>query len=125
MADALVGRGQRRGESNTLGFCVNTDLFCFLPKMHTPQVGLTFRSLSHHLSLCVTDEVRPIWNGINTAQGRRDDGRFNLLIIPTPDRILEDQFQTIDHSRAGRHRLPPEYGSFAYFPPSKSDWLNG
>lgn len=34
---------------------------CVLPKMHTPQSGITIRSLSRHLALCGPGDAKPRW----------------------------------------------------------------
>lgn len=124
-ADRLLSRGARQGVSSTLGMRTNSDMVCILPKIHTPQVGLTFRSLTHHLALCPTDEVRPIWNGIDTAQARRDHTRFNLLLVPIPEEVSPKQFAEVNHARSGRHRMPKAYRSFTFIPAQRSRWLRG
>ena len=61
-----------------------------LPKMHTPQSGLTMRAFSHHLALCMPNEVHCEWHNlpVNT-QGFC----LNLLLVPWPKSVLPAQFQ--------------------------------
>jgi len=60
-----------------------------LPKLHTPQNGLTVRSLSHHLALCTTGDFTPRWQLVpSSAIG----GSLNLLLVPWPNYIRPSQF---------------------------------
>jgi len=61
-----------------------------LPKMHTPQSGLTMRAFSHHLALCMPNEVHCEWHNlpVNT-QGFC----LNLLLVPWPKSVRPAQFQ--------------------------------
>src|SRR5579864_2908074 len=61
-----------------------------LPKMHTPQSGLTIRAFSHHLALCMPNEVHCEWHmlPVNT-QGFC----LNLLLVPWPKVVRPAQFQ--------------------------------
>jgi hypothetical protein len=61
-----------------------------LPKMHTPQSGLTMRAFSHHLALCMPNEVHCEWHmlPVNT-QGFC----LNLLLLPWPKSVRPAQFQ--------------------------------
>lgn len=84
-----------------------------LPKMHTPQSGLTMRAFSHHLALCMPNEVHCEWHNlpVNT-QGFC----LNLLLVPWPKSIHPAQFQpapvrpnpTIHH---GSHEMFTLHGS--------------
>jgi len=80
-----------------------------LPKMHTPQNGLTDRSLSLNLSLCdSTPEVVPHW--LSTPFIQRDS--FNLLLIPWPHEVLVSQFR--DVTDLAPDALPEGFGFFIY-----------
>jgi hypothetical protein len=83
-----------------------------LPKMHTPQSGLTIRAFSHHLALCMPNEVHCEWHmlPVNT-QGFC----LNLLLVPWPKVVRPAQFQpapgpkpTIHH---GSHEMFTLYGN--------------
>ncbi len=61
-----------------------------LPKMHTPQSGLTIRSLSHYLAYCPAGDVVPNWlsSGVDTQHHS-----LNLLVVPWPRQLQPIQFQ--------------------------------
>ena len=61
-----------------------------LPKMHTPQTGLTIRSFSMYLALCNPSEVVPQW--VNPRYQFPDDS-LNLLLVPWPLEIYPIQFR--------------------------------
>jgi hypothetical protein len=61
-----------------------------LPKMHTPQVGMSIRSLSHHLAYCDAGEVCPRWDTAPKALGARS---LVLLVLPWPLEVLPRQFR--------------------------------
>jgi hypothetical protein len=60
-----------------------------LPKMHTPQSGLTIRSLSHHLGFCPGSDMRPNWYSLAS---NKTSHSFNLLLIPWPKVVDPSQF---------------------------------
>ncbi|HEY4358474.1 MAG TPA: hypothetical protein VGN16_22190 [Acidobacteriaceae bacterium] len=60
-----------------------------LPKMHTPQSGLTIRSMSHHLGYCPGSDMRPNWYSLASTQSSHS---FNLLIVPWPKVVDPSQF---------------------------------
>lgn len=65
----------------TLCVTVSAGHVAVLPKQHTPQVGLTFRSMSHHLALIPAGEIRARW----FEQRPKTDARiYNLLLLPWP-----------------------------------------
>lgn len=55
-----------------------------LPKMRTPQSGLTQRSMSHHLTYHNT-EVEVMWRSIPWAN--IDENTINVLAVPWPARV--------------------------------------
>lgn len=84
-----------------------------LPKMHTPQNGLTIRSLSHNLALCLADELRATWT--TAPDNVNDDAELNLLLIPWPFKVQPEQSSAVSSVR-GRIKLPDKYGFFEYNP---------
>jgi predicted amidohydrolase len=79
-----------------------------LPRMHTPQNGLTDRSLSLYLSLCDAGEVTPRWLSTSFIRGES----LNLLMIPWPFEVLASQFRDVtDRAEAV---LPDTQGFFTY-----------
>lgn len=67
-----------------------------LPKKHTPQQGLTLRSLTHHLALCMPWEVNAEWRIY--SQPRFDDV-INLLLLPWPLIIDATHFKLCQERR--------------------------
>jgi hypothetical protein len=80
-----------------------------LPKMHTPQSGLTVRSLSHHLAFCLGSEIVPEWFSLAT---NTDNHSLNLLLIPAPREVSPDQFRA-----SIKHNVSPKLkrGSYGLF----------
>lgn len=74
------------GSLSTLPKCYGT----VLPKMRTPQVGLTLRSLSHHLTFHAT-EVEVIWRALPWSNAHENS--LNLLALPWPFDIEEKSFR--------------------------------
>lgn len=85
-----VSRAPPRHPS-TLGWYLDPQVICVLPKTRTPNVGCTIRSLSHHLALLGgIGEVRAHWH-VNPVLGA-EPYVFNLLMIPFPYRIRGRSF---------------------------------
>lgn len=82
-----------------------------LPKMHTPQTGLTLRSLSHHVALCPTGDVMPKWSVWPAFKSEDLGHKLNLLVVPWPSRITPTSFGVASRPDAGR-------ASFSFDPPS-------
>ncbi|HWB59740.1 MAG TPA: hypothetical protein VG733_09615 [Chthoniobacteraceae bacterium] len=85
---------------------IPADKLCVLPKMHTPQFGITIRSLSHNLSLLLASEVRPIWQPLIAGDLPRERHGLNVLVVPWPLQISPAAFSespdkplNADHSR--------------------------
>jgi len=66
-----------------------------LPKKHTPQQGLTLRSLTHHLALCMPWEVRAQWRTFRRPQLSRV---INLLLLPWPLEVEAKHFSLVEHA---------------------------
>lgn len=76
-----------------------------LPKMRTPRVGITLRSLSHHLTAHRT-EVEVIWR--STPWISRDENVLNMLVLPWPYRLKPGSFSPVSlaeslGARGGRY----------------------
>ncbi len=94
-----------------------------LPKLHTPQAGLTVRSMSHNISLCFGNEVIPQWSVIPRT---RRNTELNLLLAPWPLRLSHAQFAAVGESGANLTNLPERYGLFTFDPrtsPRIEPWL--
>jgi len=77
-----------------------------LPKMHTPQNGLTIRSLSHHLAYCRGGDVIPHWLSLGADTQHH---ALNLLLVPWPYRVSPSQFK-----ESKRVNLTDEIGKGGY-----------
>jgi len=87
--DSLPYLGSRLlTESGTLCVEVHGSRLRVFPRMHTPQNGLTERSLSHYLALCDVGEVTPQWLSSPFLQ----DDSMNLLLIPWPFEVSPINF---------------------------------
>jgi len=84
-----------------------------LPKLHTPQSGITIRSLTHHLALCPAGDVKAKWAEY-PCPGQH---YFNLLIAPWPLTASPSHFYAVPASEAELSELPREFGFFEYRPP--------
>jgi hypothetical protein len=94
-------------ESGALCVEIDQSRLQVLPRMHTPQNGLTERSLSLYLSLCEAGEVTPQWLSDPFLQS----GSVNLLLIPWPFEVIVSQFhETADAAS----RLPKDFGFFTF-----------
>jgi hypothetical protein len=99
------GDAQLKVKGSTLCESVHSSRVRVLPKMHTPQTGLTVRSFSHHLALCRTDEMLADWLNVPSKTTER---ALNLLLVPWPYTISRGQF------RASAEKLGHS-GQFGYF----------
>lgn len=98
---------------------VAVSLYAVLPKLHTPQMGLTLRSLSHHLALCVVGEVRPRWTPVLAPAKLQASSNLNLLLVPWPQEVSALEFGEAKSTPSIRN-LPESMGFFSYV--SQSDW---
>jgi len=94
----------------TLCLQVDPSRACVLPKLHTPQNGMTVRSLSHNLALCFVGDVKADWYRLSARKMRRS---LNLLLVPWPWTIQPSQFKEVDGSL---RNIPKSYGFFEYSP---------
>lgn len=78
-----------------------------LPKMRTPQAGLTLRNLSHNLTFhdC---EVEVMWRSFPWANF--DENTLNVLYVPYPFDFKPDRFEgdTAHHESVGYFTYKPE-----------------
>jgi hypothetical protein len=82
----------------TLCVAVLPDLVAVLPKQHTPQVGLTFRSMSHHLALIPAGEIRARWY---EQRPKSDTKVYNLLLLPWPLETHSNDFAAVESNENG------------------------
>jgi hypothetical protein len=100
------------GAAATLCEEIHPSRLCVLPKCRTPQNGLTSRSLSHHLALCSSDEIKPQW--VMGPYGNADELSLNLLLVPWPEAVAPVQFGETDPTPTEMRNMPPNFGFFTY-----------
>jgi predicted amidohydrolase len=74
-----------------------------LPKMHTPQNGLTTRSLSHHLALCTATDIKARWV---LTPNKISQESINILLIPWPMDFMPAQFKETPPLAAEMRNMP-------------------
>jgi hypothetical protein len=102
----------------TLCKYVKASRLTVLPKMRTPDNGITLRSLTHHLALVRPTGVQPDW--LEAVLPEFGSHGISLLLVPWPERMLPIQFYPVAKPYGPRNReapeLPREHGFFAYEP---------
>ena len=89
-----------------------------LPKHHTPQTGMTLRSLTHDLSLCMPADVNAKWSKYIPPNPKLETG-VNLLLVPWPKVVKPCYFKIADPPTGKLRNMPTdEYGFFTYEPPA-------
>jgi hypothetical protein len=122
-AAAMLHACMEQGRPSTLCGRVIPSAVCVLPKRHVPQVGMTFRSLTHYLALCQVGEAHPTWvNGATTVGSEKGD-ELKLLLIPHPEKIDTNQFRIIKDEHCGRACFPPTHRYFDYRVKNNTNWL--
>jgi len=101
--------------SSTLSKAVHSSKLCVLPKLHTPQSGMTIRSVSHHLAVCRSGDVETRW--VPVAQARPEAHCLNLLLIPWPEDTTPKNFRMREKDPLD---MPSNYGFFIYSRSSES-----
>ncbi len=81
---------------STLCRSIPPEIAVVLPKLRTPQSGLTIRSMSHHLSLHSGMDIVPLWSPAPPLH-RRTSGRraYNIMILPVPYKVRPSQFRPL------------------------------
>jgi hypothetical protein len=87
-----------------------------LPKRHTPQNGITIRSLTNHLALCPAGDVKVRWAENPCANSHY----FNLLLAPWPLQTSPADFKFVDPKNSEIHEMPEKFGFFEYNPANKT-----
>ena len=82
-----------------------------LPKMHTPQNGLTIRSLSHNLAFCPSSDITPLWFSVGSDTRHH---ALNLLVVPWPELIEPSQFRESRQVQLTDEVKRGGYGLFTY-----------
>ncbi len=87
---------------------VKSGLVGVMPKLHTPQSGLTLRSLTHHLALINRSDVTAVWDSWWLWREKQRN-HLNLLLLPWPMRLRPQNFSP---SRGPAWDMPEGYGFF-------------
>ncbi len=98
-----------RGSVSDLG----VDRVRVLPKLRTPQTGLTIRSLSHNLAVA-RSEVRVKWQTSTMLLPGERAHEINLLIIPWPYHVRAEDFRVSSLTNFATD--PRAFGFFEYEP---------
>jgi hypothetical protein len=123
-AAAMLHNCLEEGRPSTLCGSVIPSAVCVLPKRHVPQVGMTFRSLTHYLALCRVGEAHPTWvNGGATTTGIEKGDELRLLLVPYPAEIHSRQFRIVRDEQCGRYTFPPNHRHFDYAVDKTATWL--
>jgi hypothetical protein len=112
--EGLVDAQLRATEGATLAKGVHSSRCKVLPKMHTPQKGITIRSLSHNLALCQGGDIRVCWLRVPSAPSSRS---LNLLLLPWPLVVAPKQFQPTEPTHGSLLNMAAGNGFFSYEPP--------
>lgn len=96
----------------------DTDRIRVLPKLRTPQTGLTIRSLSHNLSID-RSEVNVHWQTSTMLLPGEVAHELNLLIIPWPYQVHAEDFRMSGISDTVVD--PRAFGFFEYDPKQRFD----
>jgi hypothetical protein len=88
-----------------------------LPKMHTPQSGMTIRSLSLNLGLILADEIVPRWHYLPEQVGKA----FNVLFVPWPLDVSDGDIRSCPSNTNELDNMPDAFGFFTFSPRKRSD----
>ena len=82
-------------------FCwdISAEAICVLGKQHTPQLGATFRSLSHHLALYLPTDITARWMNPYPRAETASPRSLNLLLLPWPAQVEADDFSEVRPAR--------------------------
>lgn len=99
---------------STLCKHVRPSIVRVLPKLHTPQSGITIRSLSHHLALCPAGDVKAVWGMIRSKPSIQHC--INLLLAPWPKEVNPRDFAVVKGKRSRLPDMPNKFGFFEFDP---------
>lgn len=116
--EAYVRLLPRMKEGSTLAHEIDPSKLRVLPKFHTPQSGMTLRSLSHNLSLWTGSTVMPQWFSwelpwATKAKPKGGEHSLNLLLVPWPASVVPKDFSACEPSRGSIHNM--DEGRFGFF----------
>lgn len=112
-AEYVLVESMSSSEGATLCKDIDPSRARVLPKMHTPQSGLTIRSLSHHLGYCPGSDMRPKWASLAPREGSHS---LNLLLVPWPKVVDPAQFIATRKRYVSDDVRRSGYGLFTFRP---------
>ena len=94
-----------------------------LPKMHTPQNGLTLRSFSLNLALIEGDEIKPKWYTVPQflAADEENGQLIRILLVPWPFKVEPADFKPVSPLKHEIANMPGGFGFFEYEPTQAPD----
>jgi hypothetical protein len=109
---AEVGKLMGRMDFRSICRRIHPSRACVLPKEHTPSIGMTLRSLTHHIALIppapVVARWRPAVGEVRTT--------INLLLVPWPERVKPHQFRAVESADLAGHMDPRHFRYFTFDP---------
>jgi hypothetical protein len=116
-SERLVVSQQKDGVSTLCSDRIRLSIMRVLPKLHTPQSGITIRSLTHHLALCPAGDVKAKWSECLSVSRHC----LNLLLAPWPLRVTPAHFQSVPPERAVLPDVADFNAFFEFSPQSEPD----
>jgi len=111
-----------RREAASLCRAVHPTRLQVLPKQHTPQTGISVRSLSHHLAMIRPRGVAPRWFRATSEIAVDTEGsQLNVLCVPWPLEIPGHSFRPATPPSGRLPLMKPVFGFFEYEPPPGED----
>lgn len=104
-------------EVSTLCKRVHHSTVRVLPKLHTPQSGITIRSFTHNLALCPAGDVKVKWAECLSEHRHC----LNLLLAPWPLEVAPADFEPVEKTRAELADMARGFGFFEYNPRDERD----
>ena len=98
---------------------IPASLLAVLPKLHTPTVGATLRSLTHNLALHERPEIAVRWTQITTEL----DHSINLLCVPWPLEVHPVNFTKADTTNIQLKNMRGDAHFFDYTPPKQARFV--
>jgi hypothetical protein len=105
-------------ELSSLCYEIHPSRLRVLPKMHTPQTGLTIRSFSLNLALITSGEIKPTWQIYPYLFGKKS---MHILFVPWPRKVDADDFRPAPRLASEMRNMPAEFDFFEYDPVAPED----
>jgi hypothetical protein len=103
----------QKGIIRSLCKVVPYDRIAVLPKCRTPELGVSIRSLTHHLALFYPGEVIPEFHEVSRIADFPLEHELNLLLVPFPLKVDSSCFRAVSEENWPAS-LCSGYGMFEY-----------